>query len=790
MPAPAAATEPVPQAEAAQTIEAAVEVVQAIGGQPTSAKVAGLICLPDLYAKSGLTGEEALPPQAQAMIAALSNYHEFMDNRIIAMKHTRKDGEHLPEVQALDAVIRAGNAMVTGFKGKNKKSSAYTALMPGVSQLLIQAYQLMPMIAGMDKILVPYVFATHNDQVSVAELVESPQAKALLGSMSSIAAQDGVPRDGGAEVMRLYGASANKRKNAKKDDRLTAVEAETDLVRLSRGRSGNAEAEAHARLFPSIDSSSFIQDAARLLQMLDDLSTKTSEKSLTTHRENMFVMRLLSEALASPSIQAMCSADETVAQAAQTDASEADAALVARLREAAGKTVGQLNVAFTDFLLSEGQITQVSKDAVATGGALSSTFIDKANDGVFRAVKSNAKKTAEENLAIQKKLYNGSYDEAMAKLDEALGLGMIAKANVAAYKNKAGESLLGSKMELVKGGSMQDALTHDRKTGEKTVDFKSPRLIEDYMRLAVIDYIAMHVDRHAGNYMYNPDAGPDEPMLKGIDNDMVFNMSPDEDFGQGVGGKDNRSGRENVNFMLVDRNGGQADLKRADKREESTMYRRQGRQNKNLLTLDAFDVVSPQIKELVMNIDSKKVDAVLRPYVNVTARLAALERIKELKTYVGSAKVVSLYQKDGSPDQEGIAEYGKLIDRSIVKGMVAGAGLDVRNGKIALMMRTDAMIETAGSSIANAQGQVERLKVSEAFKTGKKGDVLKQFLLERGITMQDIYTMQASVISDIERKDVVKFLNVADADIETQDKAIKEHFETHTLEDIEWVCFG
>lgn len=782
-PAPASA-EPVPQAEAAQSIEAAAEAMQAAGPQPMSAKAAGLICLTDLYAKSGLTGEEELPPQAQAMIAALSNYHEFMDTRVLTIDHFREKDDHRPEVQVLDAVIRAGNAMVAGFKGKNKKSSAYTALMPGVSQLLIQAYQLMPMIAGMDRILVPYIFATHNDQVSVAQLIESPQAKALMGAMSSIAAQDGVPRDGGAEVMRLYGASANKRKNAKKKDRINEVTSETDLDRLGAASGGSVEAEANGRLFPSIDSASFIEDSVRLLQMLDDLSTKTSGKALYTHHEYLLVMKLLSQALASPSIQAMCSHDVDIATVAQQDASEEDAALVERLRQAAGKTVGSLTESFTDFMLSEGQITPVSQDSFATGGMLSATFIDKANNAVFRASKAAENATAAETLAKQKKAFNGSYDEAMSKLDEALGLGMIAKAEVAAYKNKTGEALIGSKMELVKGSSMLSYMEKAKKNGTEGVNVDNPRLMADYLRLAVVDYIAMHTDRNRGNYMYNPDAGPDEPMIKGIDNDMVFNMSPGEDFGQGVGS------RVNVNEMITDRNAGQANMLR--KTSVKNKYRRQGRQLQHLgASLTAFNIITPEIKEIVMNIDSKKINDVLRPYVNVTARLAALERIEELQTYVSNtSQVVDLYKKDGSVDEENMKIHQDSINQSVMKGLLASAIVRVSDGKINCTLMLSGMAMVTGSSASNLFGDQKRDEALAFFKQGRKSEQIKKFMIANGVTVEDLYNEEILLTSADDRLSFLEQVNAMDDDFETQQAKIKAYVMSQSMDDIVWNQMG
>ncbi len=773
---------PVPQAEAAQSVQAAIEVIEVTKTQPASAKVAGLICVQDLYAKGGLSGAEPLPAKAKAVMDALAAYHDFMDARTITVSEFRKKNEHLPEVQALDTVIRACNGMVEGVKG-GKKSSAFMALLPGVSQLLIQAYQLMPMIASMDRILLPYVFATGSDQVSMAQLIESPQAKALMGAMSSISAQDGIPRDGGAEVMRQYGKSAKSRKNAKKKKRVGKTTGEDDIEKLGVASSGSVEAEARARLFPSLDSSSFIGDSARLLQMLDDLSTKTSEHALHTHREHLYVMRLLSRALASPMIQALCSDDPVASTMAEQDASAADQDLMDELRRAAGKTVGDLSKEFTDFLLSEGQITQVSEDAFKTGGELSDTYLDADNDGVFRTTKGDEDYTDEQNFEHQKKAFNGSYDEAMSKLDEALGLGVIAKAEVAAYKNKEGKAQIGSKMEFVDGRTMSSILKEVgmKNVGEET-DIKTARMLDGYLRLAVVDYIAMHADRNPGNYIYNPDAEPGESVIKGIDNDMVFNMNPDQELGQGT------KRWANPYDMIRERNGGQAEKRLVSKNGLDRTI--QARSRAHALSLSAFEVVTPEIKELVMGIDEAKVSAALRPYVNVTARLAALERIKELQTYVSGAKVVSMQGADGNTSEENMQEYYNTLDRNAIMAMLTTSGVEYMNGKLTIRIYGSHSINLGGSAAGFVWAGEQRARMKEFLAQGTLNEQLPKYFAQHGFGLGDIFDVLVGHFRDTMRDKLLEQLGATEDDRDTQDGKLKAFFLAQPPEQTTWTYYA
>lgn len=81
-------------------------------------------------------------------------------------------------------------------------------------------------------------------------------------------------------------------------------------------------------------------------------------------------------------------------------------------------------------------------------------------------------------------------------------------------------------------GNEKDKIYEGRKNDkfQNVSIMKNPRIIEDIMKMNVVDYLMMHGDRHAENFLINTNAKDGESTVVGIDNDVIL--------GQFTGGHD------------------------------------------------------------------------------------------------------------------------------------------------------------------------------------------------------------------------------------------------------------
>ncbi|TDF92368.1 hypothetical protein [Paenibacillus piri] len=116
---------------------------------------------------------------------------------------------------------------------------------------------------------------------------------------------------------------------------------------------------------------------------------------------------------------------------------------------------------------------------------------------------------------------------AMSRLDQMLGAGVIAKAELAVYQSPDGQSVQGSFMEKAKGGEAgkmgkSGKIAKGGQGGGGKVDVDDANLQRCLSRLQLIDTLAMQADRHQGNYFINYDQSGNVLGVTGIDNDMSF----------------------------------------------------------------------------------------------------------------------------------------------------------------------------------------------------------------------------------------------------------------------------
>lgn len=120
-------------------------------------------------------------------------------------------------------------------------------------------------------------------------------------------------------------------------------------------------------------------------------------------------------------------------------------------------------------------------------------------------------------------------DVAMARLDQLLGGGVIAKAELVKRHLPTGETVTGSLMEGAKDKSAGDLMlegkfsenkTDQEQKGKGFLNREDPNLMRLLSRLQLIDLLCMQVDRNPRNYFIQMDDSGKVVAITGIDNDF------------------------------------------------------------------------------------------------------------------------------------------------------------------------------------------------------------------------------------------------------------------------------
>lgn len=297
------------------------------------------------------------------------------------------------------------------------------------------------------------------------------------------------------------------------------------------------------------------------------------------------------------------------------------------------------------------------------GGNASIAILDFHNKKVLRSPKKQDGYLSQEE---QKTAFNGIHDEAVAKVGQFLGFNVMANAKAGGFmakeKGKSEETPVfggsvmdfakgqeASKINLLFGGeSKKDVVQRRQGDAYKNVDIsKNGRLIEDLMKMSIVDYITLHADRHGGNFLINADAAKGESMVTGIDNDMVFGHN---DASNETGFHNSATAIKSVNQNVTMQYGASVSA--------------------------VLPMVTESIKTSIENLDIEQFDQMLMPYVDRVGRMAAVHRAQELKEYVKTAEVCDL----STP--EGVMEYLNKSNKKAVEEWTKGMylqGKDIEN---------------------------------------------------------------------------------------------------------------
>lgn len=281
---------------------------------------------------------------------------------------------------------------------------------------------------------------------------------------------------------------------------------------------------------------------------------------------------------------------------------------------------------FTRLVDDEGKELEKDKDYIVGGGAMSVAIIDKVNKHVLRAPKNLAKD--EQSTAL-----NGIFDEAAGKISQFLGFNVMANAEAKGFfskENNEEKALFGgSVMEFAAGkqayqmnlmfGNEEDKIYEGRKNDKfQNINImKNPRIIEDMMKMNVVDYLMMHGDRHTENFFINTNAKDGESTVTGIDNDVIL--------GEYTGGHEHGFSNS-VNALYTIHNRTSMDWG---------------------INLNAtFPMMTKGVKEAINNLDLEKFNLMLMPYTDRVIRIGVLQRAKELKKLAETVPEVDLNKKE------------------------------------------------------------------------------------------------------------------------------------------------
>ena len=274
----------------------------------------------------------------------------------------------------------------------------------------------------------------------------------------------------------------------------------------------------------------------------------------------------------------------------------------------------------------EGKELEEDKDYIVGGGMLSVAIIDKVNKHVLRSPKDLDKD--EQSTAL-----NGIFDEAAGKISQFLGFNVMANAEAKGFfsKGDGGEKALfgGSVMDFADGregyrinlmfGNEEDKIYEGRKNDrfQNVNVMENPRIVEDMMKMNIVDYLMMHGDRHSENFFINTNAKDGEASVTGIDNDIIL--------GQYTGGHEHGFGNSAAALYTI--------------------------HNKTSMdwgmNLNAtFPMMTKGVKEALNKLDLEKFNLMLMPYADRVIRIGVVQRAKELKKLAETVPEVDLNKKE------------------------------------------------------------------------------------------------------------------------------------------------
>ncbi|MGN0376553.1 MAG: hypothetical protein ACI4ED_02850 [Suilimivivens sp.] len=150
----------------------------------------------------------------------------------------------------------------------------------------------------------------------------------------------------------------------------------------------------------------------------------------------------------------------------------------------------------------------------------------------------------------------------------------------------------------------------------------SEKFVQSTFNLATLDYIVGHVDRHTGNYMVS------EQGVQGIDNDTAFSLR------KATYSSKNKDGFSKYNLMSYKER--DAMVVQENKQKEKVAVRGTNAANFELDLILPY--VTEQFRSKIMAVSDDAVRGTLRGLIEEDEIEACVDRVKELRKYLGSLR--------------------------------------------------------------------------------------------------------------------------------------------------------
>lgn len=626
----------------------AINTAGASIGENTLSKANGILTVEGLHQVSGWT-KSFKGTLMKEVAKNLERFHEALNGEINASDISAVKQANLMFNQLMKSVQ---NFLTNGAQLHKKEEAA---LKPVMSSLLIQLYSLGNVFDHQENLAYDYLLQGNLSSARVGDILTSRGSKSVQGNMANTAI-DSVQTDKTAQQMRKENSE-----NSSQGDYLQ---------------------ELKSRRLPSFGDKNATQSLEQIAKMLDDieLQSKGSMEREDLRTEFFDVTKMIHLLLSNPRLLSK-EGMETIKSGKMTH-EKTDLLNTAEFFQAvSGMTVQEAIMKLDEMRQAKAEIA--AQDSESKGGERSQVLIDKKKNRVLRSSKESG------GIKEQKARNNYNYDEAMSRLGEITGLGGQAGARTTYYKDKNGQMQYGSNMDRAKGMSATKAKLSfgDAKadsqmkagrhnifgTGSPEEINKNAALIVSSFKLQIIDYLSQHQDRHTENYFIDLEAENPEQAFMGIDNDNVF----------GLGTSAERQKRT-VSY----------------KQHAQDSYYKDYKGLKDVVSvLKGFQYIPKETAAQIRNLDEKKIEQEMRPYLDRGARFALIGRVKKLKQFVeNEAQVFDIHTEDGMKEfkkqsmgllvQSMMGQRGGGIN---ILGMTGTGGITFARAMPGILLRTLAM---------------------------------------------------------------------------------------------------
>lgn len=590
----------------------------------------------DLRRISGWQGEFK-SSTLKKTIESLNTFHQEMKTNInfTNLEEGIKEGKNSYHklLEKVSHYVERGSSKYADIHIHRKEEKA---MLPVMSTLLISLYSLGNVFDYLENLAYDFLMKNQEESATLREIITGREALSVRGNMASTKIQE-------PSSILDKTAYQMKKRNSKEE------------VSLDKRQ------ELYQRKLPVLkgkgkeDIDDYLQELKAIATMVDDLELQSSSDMEREDVKIDFIdiEKMIHVLLHNPFLLQENGSGSV--EGAFRDSDLAEAAEYARITQ--GMTVKE-GLQIIDEIRKDKAET-AAKESIKNGGAMSQVLIDLEKKRVLRTAKNK------EGVKGQRQTNNFNYDEAMSRLGEITGLGSQAGARSTYYKDIEGTLQYGTNMQKAEG---KEGYFAKLSFGEKKADSvmregrhnifghntkeemeRNAKLIYSSFNMQILDYIAFHQDRKANNYFVNLEAEDPLQAFMGIDNDNVF--------GKGVAEK------------KIDRVLSYKSLS-SQKYRESGSIRKEGDRDyrDSTSTLFGFHCIPKETLDQINNLDEKKIETYMEPYLDRAARFELIHRIQELKKYVSNkALVFDLHT------EEGMEEFKKETMKMTVYSIIDNA---------------------------------------------------------------------------------------------------------------------